>query len=362
MPNVYAVIMAGGVGSRFWPRSREKSPKQLLEIVGKGTMIQNTVERITPMISPHQILIVTNKVQKGMIVKQLPQLRPENVIVEPFGRNTAPCIGLAALFIRKLDPEAVMVVLPSDHVMQDEEEFRRVLGLAIWVAYESRKLVTVGVQPGRPETGYGYIQVVDDEDGSNPYADRGVYRVKTFAEKPNAATAQQFIQSGDFLWNSGMFVWRVDTILETIGKLLPEMADQLERVDDAIGTERYQHVIETAYGLIRGISIDYGVMEKARDVFVIKGNFGWSDVGSWDEVKRISGMDDMGNSIHGKVFLQNTRNTLVQAGNKFVATIDVEDLIVIATDDAVLICKRGESQKVKEVVDYLRRKQMNEYL
>ncbi|HZY09832.1 MAG TPA: mannose-1-phosphate guanylyltransferase [Bacteroidota bacterium] len=362
MPNVYAVIMAGGVGSRFWPRSREKSPKQLLEIINKETMIQNTVQRISDIIEPKNILIVTNKIQKPTVIKQLPKIPVENIITEPLGRNTAPCIGLAGLFIRRIDPEAVMVVLPADHIMHDEEEFRRVLSLAIWVAYESGKLITVGIQPTRPETGYGYIQVIDEEDEKNPYFKRGVYRVKTFAEKPNIATAQQFIKSGDFVWNSGMFIWRVDAIMQEMKNLLPELSSELSKVDDAIGKANFDQVVETAYRTIRAISIDYGVMEKAKDVFVIKGNFGWSDVGSWNEVYRISGKDDHGNSVKGKALLLNTRNSIVHSGNKFVATIGVDDLIVIATDDAILVCKQGQSQEVKEVVDYLRRKQMNEYL
>jgi mannose-1-phosphate guanylyltransferase len=363
MPNVYAVIMAGGVGSRFWPRSRERSPKQLLEIVERSTMIQTTVKRISGIIEPQNILIVTNKVQKPQVEKQLPQIPEENIIVEPVGRNTAPCIGLAALFVRKADPDAVMVVLPSDHVLQDEEEFLRVLRLATWVAYESGKLVTVGIQPTRPETGYGYIQFVDDDtDASNPYFSRGVYRVKTFAEKPNISTAQQFIQSGDFLWNSGMFIWRADTILRAMEQLLPELWEELRRVEEAIGTSGLDAAVETAYRSIRGISIDYGVMEKTRDVYVLKGNFGWSDVGSWDEVFRISGKDDRGNSLTGKTFLLNTKNSLVYSGNKFVAAIGVENLIIIATDDAILVCKQGETQEVKEVVDYLRRKLMNDLL
>jgi mannose-1-phosphate guanylyltransferase len=362
MPNVYAVIMAGGVGSRFWPRSRERSPKQLLEIVGKGTMIQNTIRRISGLIDPKHILVVTNKIQKPLIAKQLPELPQENIIIEPLGRNTAPCIGLASLFIRRADPEAVMVVLPADHLMQDEEEFRRVLRLAIWVAYESKSLITVGIQPTRPETGYGYIQVIDEARPSNPYFAKGVYNVKTFAEKPNPETAERFLRSGDFLWNSGMFIWRVDTIMHQIQQLLPELHTELEKIDRAIGTEAYDHELETAYRIIRGISIDYGVMEKARDVFVLRGNFGWSDVGSWDEVRRLSGNDEHGNSVSGKAFLLGTNNTMIHAGEKFVAAVGVEDLIIISTDDAILVCRQGKSQDVKEVVDFLRRKQYNEYL
>lgn len=362
MPTVYCVIMAGGVGTRFWPRSREKTPKQLLEIVNRGTMIQNTVRRVSELIEPQNILVVTNKVQKAAVAKQLPSVPPENIIVEPLGRNTAPCIGLAALFIRRMDPNAVMVVLPADHIVQDEKEFRNILNLAINVADESGKLITVGIHPTRPETGYGYIQVIDDDGGTNPYFSRGVFRVKTFAEKPNVTTAEQFIQSGDFLWNSGMFIWRVDTIMREIQKNLPEMYEELLKVEEAIDDEKYDHVVETAYRMIRNISIDYGVMEKAHEVYVIKGNFGWSDVGSWDEVYRISGKDEDGNSITGKGYFQRTKNTLVYSGDKFVATIGVEDLIIIATDNAVLVCKQGESQEVKEVVDYLRRKQMSEFL
>lgn len=362
MPNVYAVIMAGGVGTRFWPRSREKSPKQLLEIVGKSTMIQNTVQRISDLIEPKNILIVTNKIQKPSIEKKLQNIPDENIIVEPIGRNTAPCIGLAGLFVRRTDPDAVMVVLPADHIMHDEEEFRRVLRLAIWVAYESGKMITVGVQPTRPETGYGYIQVIDEDDGTNQYFERGVYKVKTFAEKPNLTIAQQFLDSGDFLWNSGMFVWRVDTIMREIEQHLPEMYHELLKIDDAMGSDKYVNILETTYRIIRSISIDYGVMEKSKEVYVIKGNFGWSDVGSWDEVYRISGKDDHGNSVTGQAHLQDTKNTLVFGGDKFISTIGVEDLIIIATDDAVLVCKQGRSQDVKEVVDYLRRKQKSEYL
>jgi mannose-1-phosphate guanylyltransferase len=362
MPNVYAVIMAGGVGSRFWPRSTERTPKQLLEIVNKGTMIQNTVARISNVIEPSKILIVTNKVQKPLVVKQLPQIPAGNVIVEPIGRNTGPCIGLAALFIRRMDPDAVMVVLPADHLMADEEEFRRVLSLSIWVAYESGRPITIGIHPTRPETGYGYIQVVDEDDGTNPYFERGVHKVKTFAEKPNRETAQKFLDSGDFLWNSGMFIWKVDVILNEIEKSLPDLSRELTKIEGAIGTDHIDQAIDTGYRIIRSISIDYGVMEKANEVFVLRGDFGWSDVGSWDEVYRISGKGAGGNTVSGKAVLHGTKNSLVYTDDKLVATVGVEDLVIIASDNAILVCKRGQSQDVKEIVDYLRRKKMTDFL
>jgi mannose-1-phosphate guanylyltransferase len=362
MPKVCAVIMAGGVGTRFWPRSREKSAKQFLEITGKSTMIQNTVRRLDGFVGIHDIFVVTNKVQKALVARQLPALPEENIIVEPVGRNTAPCIGLAALHVRRKHPDAVMVVLPADHLVGNVEEFSRVLRLAVETAHESGSLLTIGIKPTHPETGYGYIQCLNEPGGGNPYYERGVLKVKTFAEKPNLQVAVRFLESGDFLWNSGMFVWRVDAILREIGRCLPDLHQELRKVDETIGTGQYGATLERVFGVIRGISIDYGVMEKAETVYVIPGDFGWNDVGSWDEVYRVAGKDDRGNSITGKVIQRDTTNCLVWSPEKLVATVGVEDLIIINTDDALLICRRGHSQDVKEIVDHLRRKQMNEYL
>ena len=362
MPKIIAVIMAGGVGTRFWPRSREKSPKQLLEILGKGTMIQNTVKRLEGFVNIHDVLVVTNRTQKGMVMKQLEHLPEENVLVEPVGRNTAPCIGLAALHASQIDPSAVMIVLPADHVIQNDEEFKRVLQLAVDTAYESGNLLTIGIRPTHPETGYGYIQRFMEDGSHNPYHAKGVYKVKTFAEKPNNQTAERFLASGDFLWNSGMFIWRTDAILQEIERCLPDLNTELTKIRPTIGTSLYQSVLEKAYGIIRGISIDYGVMEKAERVFVIPGDFGWSDIGSWDEVYRLSGKDERGNSITGKVIQKDTNNSYIYSADKVVATIGVDDLIIVNTADALLICKRGKSQDVKEISDYLKRKQMNEYL
>jgi mannose-1-phosphate guanylyltransferase len=362
MAQVCAVIMAGGVGTRFWPRSRERSPKQLLEILGKGTMIQNTVKRIAPLVPPRNVFVVTNRVQRAAVIKQLPQVPEENILEEPVGRNTAPCIALAAMHVRRTSPDAVMLVLPADHIIAREDDFLRVLSVAIDVASESKSLLTLGIHPTRPETGYGYIQFDSEAGSQNPFLDRGVMRVRTFAEKPNAQTAERFLASGDFLWNSGMFVWRADVILDQIRACLPDLHEELRKVDQAIGTGQYQNVLEKAYGVIRGISVDYGVMEKSEQVFVIRGDFGWTDVGSWDEVWYQSGKDAHGNSITGRVIQRDLNNSLVFAPDRIVAVIGADDLIVVDTPDALLICRRGRSQDVKEIADYLRRKQMDQYL
>jgi mannose-1-phosphate guanylyltransferase len=362
MPKIFSVIMAGGVGTRFWPRSRERFPKQFLEIVGSGSLLQKTLTRFGPLVDMRQTFVVTNAVQAEAVRTQAPDIPNENILVEPVGRNTAPCIGLAASWIRRLDPDALMVVSPADHLIEDDQEFLRILKLALRVAEEKDALVTIGIKPTHPETGYGYIQSTEEELDQNPYRAEGVYRVKTFAEKPNLETAERFLSSGDFFWNSGIFVWRAGTILKEIELHLPELHEELLTVQKSIDSPNYQQVLDLAYGVIRSISIDYGVMEKAGNAFVVRGDFGWSDVGSWDEVVRVTPKDSEGNSLKGKVIVRDATNNFIDAGNKLVAAIGVKDLVIITTDDAILICKKGESQEVKEVVDYIRRKQMNEFL
>ncbi len=359
--HVYAVVMAGGVGSRFWPRSRERSPKQFLEIVGNGTMVQNTVARLETMIPPMNTFVVTNKLQQELIYQQLPFIPKENILVEPVGRNTAPCIGWAASCIKQIDRHGIMLVLPADHLIANNAEFLRILGVAVNIAEQTDALLTIGIKPSHPETGFGYIQF-DDSNERNPHAAAGAYPVKTFAEKPNLETAEKFLASGDFLWNSGMFVWKAATILQEIHTHLPDLFDQIQALETNARQPNFKTVLEQTYGMMKSISIDYGVMEKAGHVFVVKGDFGWSDVGSWDEVVRLSQTSGDGNFHRGIVVPKDSRNNYIDAGSKIVATIGVEDLIVVVTDDAVLISRKGKSQDVKEVVDYLRRKQMNEYL
>jgi mannose-1-phosphate guanylyltransferase len=353
---VYAVIMAGGIGSRFWPRSKEKSPKQLLKIFGDKTMIQETVERLQGLVDKENIFVVTNKVQKPEIILQLPGIPVENIIEEPFGRNTAAAIGLSSLLVEAKQKEAVTMVLPADHLIKEKGEFHKTIKQAAEFAAESDGLVTIGIPPTRPETGYGYIQI-DEEKISDV-----IYKVFTFAEKPNYATAVRFIDSGDFLWNSGMFIWKVSSILNEINRYLPELFEGLMKIKSVLNSDNYEEVVKTVYGQLRNISIDYGVMEKSKKVFLTKGNFTWSDVGSWEEVYQLSYKNKDGLACLGNVFTEMTIDSYIYSPDKFTAVIGVDNLIVINTKEATLICRRDQSQEVKKVVDYLKINKLNDHL
>ncbi len=352
--NIYAVIMAGGVGSRFWPRSRKENPKQLLKIFGVNTMIQDTVARLKGFVRNENIFVVTNRLQAVRIKQQLPQIPEENIIDEPFGKNTAPCIGLASVIIKRKDPEAVTVVLPADHLIVDVQKFQERILQAAEYAYSNGGLMTIGIIPDRPETGYGYIQFDSDEVAP------GIFKVNTFAEKPNLATAKRFLASGDFLWNSGMFVWRVDSIIAEIQKYMPELYKALLEIDKALDSENFDEILTKIYGRLAKVSIDYGVMEHSQKVFLVKGDFGWSDVGSWEAVYELSEKDKNGNVEIGDVYCEKTKNSYIYSLNKFSAVVGLENVIVINTPDALLVCNRENAQDVKSVVDYLNMKKKYE--
>lgn len=345
---LFAVIMAGGVGSRFWPRSKERKPKQLIRIFGGNTMIQDTVYRLDGLVKKENIIIITNKIQKMRVKEQLPEIPEENIIDEPFGKNTAACIGLASVLVKSKNPDAVIITLPSDHLIKDEEQFKNCLITASNYAYKSGGLVTIGITPNRPETGYGYIQF--DEEG----IEKSIYKVLTFAEKPNLATARRFIESGDFLWNSGIFIWRVDTILKEIKKYLPDLSDGLDKIEASIGTPEFEKELVQVYGQLKSISIDYGVMEKSDNVYLTKADFYWNDVGNWEAVYEISEKNEDGNSIVGDVYAQNTFGSYLFSPRKFTAAIGVENLIIINTNEALLVCHRNNAQDVRQIVDYLK--------
>ncbi len=358
--NIYAVLMAGGVGTRFWPRSRSRNPKQVLNIVDHDTMIQATYRRLEGLIDRDHLIIVTHYDQKEIIQDQLPDLEEDNFILEPLGRNTAPCIGLAAVQIVVQDPDGIMVVLPADHLVKNVEEFQHVVKLAARFVGENDGLVTLGIQPTEPATGYGYIQrsgKVQELDGHT------IYRVKTFAEKPNYETAVRFLESGDFYWNSGMFIWKASTILQEISEKLPEIYEGLMEIKDHLGQPNYFDKVADVYRRIRSISIDYGVMQTAENVYVIPTDMGWSDVGSWETVYEISPKDKNKNAAFCKELVAvDSCRSYVYSPDKVVALVGVENLIVVDTGDALLICKRSRAQDVREVVDRLKKKGLDEYL
>ncbi|MFZ1518152.1 MAG: mannose-1-phosphate guanylyltransferase [Ignavibacteriaceae bacterium] len=353
---LFAVIMAGGVGSRFWPRSKKRTPKQLLKIFGENTMIQATVNRLAGLVEKENIFVITNELQRVEVINQLSDVPEENIIEEPFGRNTAACIGLASVIIKSKDKDAITIVLPADHIIKDEEKFKEVLENAAKYANESKGLVTIGIQPTRPETGYGYIQI-DDKAVSN-----NIHKVLTFAEKPNYATALRFVESGDFLWNSGMFIWRADVILDEIKNLMPDLYEGLVEIENSLSSTNFKEKLKTIYAQLKKISIDYGIMEKSSKVFLTKGTFNWSDVGSWEEVYQLSEKNEAGNAAIGNVYTNMVNDSYIYSPNKVTAVIGLDNVIVINHGDTVLICRRDKAQDVKEIVDYLKINKMDEYL
>lgn len=363
--NKYAIIMAGGVGARFWPYGTTRIPKQFLPIANSSeTMIQLTVKRISQLIPYERIFIITNSQYVNEVKKQVPRISIENIIGEPVGRNTAPCVGLAAILLKQFEEKARMFVIPADHLIENVDEFIKIASAGLEFIKTNDAIVTIGINPAHPETGYGYIQFVEDVYMTvNAKGDTiSVYKVKTFAEKPSLETAKRFLESGDFLWNSGMFIFRADTILNEIKKSLPDLYHELQRVEKHIHSSNFDTVLKNAFSRIKGISIDYGVMEKSNRVYVIKGDFIWSDLGSWDEVYRLKKKDKSGNIIQASTFIKDSSDNLVISPKEFVGLIGVDDLIIINTKDGLLVCKKGRSQEVKEIVDYLKKKGLSEHI
>lgn len=359
--HVYAVVMAGGIGSKLWPLSRKKSPKQFLHFFDGGTMIRKTVERIACAVRMENILIITGKQHWRLVNDSLPDFDVDNIIIEPTIKDTATCIALATTFIRKRDPDAVTIVLPADHLVLDEEQFLKTVSKGVRLARKQRGLITVGIHPDRPETRYGYIQVepsvmIGEENDDPDDDDIALFRVKTFAEKPDLATAEHFLQSQDFWWNSGVFIWHVDDISREYSRSLPDLYEDMQNVHAFIGTERQESVIEDVYSWVHPVSIAYGIMEKAEKVYMLAGNFGWTDLGCWDEVIKI-GLGLEGRDMDGSESIMiDSKNVFVRKPHgKAVVSIGVDDIIVVDTPDALLICKAGESQKVVKAVEMMRR-------
>ena len=352
-----ALIMAGGKGERFWPRSRVTLPKQFLSLTDDGkTMIQLTVERISPIVSLEDVYIATNQNYKELVKQQLPGIPEENILCEPVGRNTAPCIGLGAVHVANKYDDATMIVLASDHLIKNNEVFTDTFKEACDVAEKGDNLVTIGITPNYPETGYGYIKYdKNQKDGS-------AFAVDKFVEKPDLETAKSYLADGTYLWNSGMFVWKVSTILDNFKKFMPDSYEGLLKIKNAIGSENQQSVLEAEFPNLEAQSVDYAIMEKAENIFILPGNFGWDDIGSWLAVGRIKKTDEDNNVINGNVIAVNTKDCVIEGAEKLIATVGLRDMVVVDTPDATLITTKENAGEIKKVLARLRDLNKNEYL
>ena len=348
---IAAVIMAGGKGERFWPKSRSSLPKQFLSLTSDGeTMIQHTTRRLLPLVGYEDMFVVTNKDFTSLVKEQLPEIPAENILAEPKACNTAPCIGFAAAVMSRKYEDAVMLVLPSDHLIRFEEMYIDNLKQAAEIAKAGKNLVTIGITPTYPETGYGYINFARDEDRQH----MGVYIVKRFVEKPDINTAKEYLASGQYLWNSGMFVWTLSTILSKLEALLPDVYSGVQKIIEAFGTTEYERVLQNCFSNFKPESIDYGIMERSDCIFTIPGSFGWDDVGNWLALERIGKTNDSGNMVKGDVITIDTQNSIIMGGKKLIAVVGLENLVIVDTDDATLICAKDSTQDVKKVIDNLR--------
>lgn len=347
--NNYALIMAGGSGTRLWPLSRQQMPKQALQLMDERTMFQISIERIAPLFPPERILVVTRAEYARILSAQSPQIPPENFILEPEGRGTAPAIGLGALHIQKRDPGAVMVVLTADHFIARVPDFLAALRAAIQAA-RGGSLVTLGIRPSFPSTGYGYIQQGEELADLEGLP---VYRLARFTEKPSAPVAQEMLDQGSYSWNSGMFIWQVERIMAEFARQMPAFSAQLSRIGSALATPRYDEVLAQVWPGVAKQTIDYGVMEGALSAAVIPVEIGWTDVGSWNSLAEVLPLDGDGNAVRAPHIGLGTRGSIILGGKRLIATIGLEDIVIVDTPDALLVCTREREQDVREIVKRL---------
>jgi mannose-1-phosphate guanylyltransferase len=356
--HAYAVVMAGGSGTRFWPLSRRKHPKQLLKLFGSSTLLAQTVARLDPIIPPERIYVFTNQVIEREVCRCLPQIPRRQIVAEPASRNTAPTLGVAAHEILRRDPEALMVVLPADHVIAKPAEFRRVLRAGCETAATEGRSVVIGLKPTRPETGFGYVRVGERVAA---LAGQEIFQVKKFTEKPRLAVARRYVASGRYLWNGGMFIWRASTLLGNFERFQPQMAQQLAQIARA-GGARSPKSFRALFPKLEKISIDYAIMEKTPDIYVVAADIGWNDVGSWAVVYDLSKKDGEMNVRPTRSLSLDSRGNMIVAQRSYVVTVGVQDLVIVETDDALLVSARGRSQDVGKAVQALEKAGLTELL
>ena len=357
-PNHYVVIMAGGIGSRFWPMSRTPHPKQFIDILGTGkSLLQQTWDRSKKIVPQENILIVTNAEYRGLVKEQLKGIKNSQILAEPARRNTAPCIAYAAFRIKAINPNASMIVAPSDHLILKDKEYTNLVRKALAEVEQKDALITLGITPTRPDTGYGYIQFQDC--GLD-----GVCKVKTFTEKPELEMAKELVASGEFLWNAGIFIWSVKGILTAFEKLMPEMYQLFQEGEELFATKEEKEFVDSAYTQCKSISIDYGVMEKAKNVYTIAADIGWSDLGTWGSLYSYSDKDEEGHVIQGRnVLTYDSKNCIVNVPkNKLVVLQGMEDMIVVENDDILLVCRQEDEQQIKRIVNDVKATKGNKFV
>lgn len=359
MKKIFCLIMAGGSGTRFWPRSRTARPKQFLPIFGEDSLIQSTIQRFSGFTKSENIYIVSSKSQSGVLEAQTPMLPRENLIYEPVGKNTLPCIGLAAMFAEKVDRDGIMVVSPSDHLIKNNELFRDTVLAAVDIAEERNGIVTIGISPTYPATGYGYVKTSEEITGDKTIRQ---FKVERFVEKPNEIKASEYLKQSGFYWNSGLFVFKISVFLDAVKEFAPELYADLRKIQAQLGSPSFEQTLDTVYRALQSISVDYGIMEHARNIYLVEGNFDWNDLGSWESVYQCSEKDENGNVGSGEAIFLESGNSFIHAEKGIVAVIGLDNVVVVQDGNAVLVCHRDKTEDVKKIVEHLKSDNKNQYL
>jgi len=359
MNNLYTLIMAGGSGTRFWPRSKAVKPKQYLNLFGNESLLQSTIKRFSTFTDTDNIYVVSGKSQAEVLEQQTTMLPKANLIYEPVGKNTLPCIGLAAMFAERENPEGVMVVTPSDHLIENDELFRDTVLAAVKIAEDRDGIVTIGITPTYPATGYGYVMTEENITGVEKIKQ---FKVERFVEKPNETTASAYLKQGGFYWNSGLFVFKISVFLDAVKQFAPALYTDLRKIQADLDSPSFEETLDKIYRAVESISVDYGIMEHAKNIYLVEGNFVWNDLGSWESVYLTSEKDENGNAGSGESIIVDSKNSYIYSETGVIALVGLDDVIVVQDGNTTLVCKRDKAEEIKKVVDQLKAANKNQYL
>ena len=359
MTNLYTLIMAGGSGTRFWPRSKAIRPKQYLNLFGVESLLESTIKRFSSFTSTENIYVVSGKSQAEVLEQQTTMLPKANLIYEPVGKNTLPCIGLAAMFAEKENPDGIMVVTPADHLIENDELFEKTVLAAVKIADERDGIVTIGISPTYPATGYGYVKTEKDITGSEKIKQ---FKVERFVEKPNESVASDYLKQGGYYWNSGLFVFKISVFLDAVQQFAPALYSDLRKIQAELGFPSFEETLDKIYRAVESISVDYGIMEHAKNIYLVEGNFVWNDLGSWESVYLTNEKDENGNAGSGEAVIIDSKNSYIYSETGLIALVGLDDVIVVQDGNTTLVCKRDKAEEIKKVVDQLKAGNKNQYL